>query len=160
MTTRPRFALTIALLFALIVAGCGGSTSTSKSPKSKLIASADAICKPLNARRKEANKQVGAVTSAASLPKVARIAPGLATDEHSALAELRKLTAPAKLAGSWQKILAGMQELADNTAKLGEDASAGDLKSVEGVIHVDQQKERELIAVAANAGFAHCGRNV
>jgi asparagine N-glycosylation enzyme membrane subunit Stt3 len=157
MTTRLRFALTIAVLVALIAAGCGGSTST---PKSKLIASADAICKPLNARRKEANKQVGAVTSAAALPKVARIAPGLATDEHSALAELRKLTAPTKLAGSWQKILAGMQELADNTAKLGEDASAGDLKSVEGVIHVDQQKERELIAVAANAGFAHCGRNV
>lgn len=157
MTTRLRFVLAIAALTALTAAGCGSSAST---PKAKLIASADAICKPLNVRRRAANAEVGAVTTAAALPKVARIAPGLAADERSAVAELRKLTAPAALTENWQKIVAGMQELADNTATLGDDARVGDLASVKQVIHTDQQKERELITIAATVGFAHCGRNV
>jgi hypothetical protein len=152
-----RVALAVAALAALIAAGCGSQAAT---PKSRLIASADAICKPLNARRKTANAAVGSVTGASTLPKVARIAPGLAADEHKALAELHALTAPASLAANWRKILAGTQQLADNTAKLGADAKAGDLKAVEGLIHTDQQTERELIQIAATAGFKHCGRNV
>jgi hypothetical protein len=162
MAHRFRSAFVIAVLAALAVAGCGGaSTATSSSsPKSRLIARADAICKPLNARRKAANTQVGAVTSSAALPKVARIAPGLAAYEHKEVAELQALTAPAALAGTWQKILTGAQQLADNTATLGAEAKAGNLKAVEAVIHKDQKSERELIAVAKTAGFAHCGRNV
>src|ERR1700685_1533572 len=156
MPAKLRFALALAVLVALVAAGCGSSTTA----KSRLIARADAICKPLNARRKQADAEVGAVRSVAALPKVARIAPGLAAYEGGVIAELRELTVPAVLGEDWQRILTGMQELAGNTAKLGEDAKAGDLQSVEGVIHTDQQKEKELITVAATAGFAHCGRNV
>jgi hypothetical protein len=142
----------------VLAAGCGASSTS--NPKAKLIAQADAICKPLNARRKAANKQVGAVTSAATLPKVAQIAPLLAAFERNAVAELRKLSAPATLAENWRKIVAGLQQLADNTAQLGVYAKASNLKEVEGVIHKSQQKERELITIATTAGFAHCGRNV
>ncbi len=149
----PTLALVLA---ALIFAGCGSSAST--SPKSRMIASADAICKPLNARRAAANAQVGAVTGSA-LPKVAQIAPGLAAYERKALAELNALSAPASLSEAWGKILAGTQLLAADTAKLGDDAKAGNLKAVESVVHTDQQKERELITIATTAGFKHCGRN-
>jgi hypothetical protein len=159
MTRRPPLALALALvllLTALTAAGCGGQGST---PKSRLIARADAICKPLNARRSQANAQVGAVTGVAALPKVARVAPGLAAYERAAIAELRTLTVPASLTADWQKILAGAQQLAANTAKLGDEAKGGNLKEVEAVIHQDQQSERELIAIATAVGFKHCGRN-
>ncbi|HEY3960294.1 MAG TPA: hypothetical protein VGL68_07280 [Solirubrobacteraceae bacterium] len=157
-----------ATIVALLIAGCGGSSSTasngnptaSASAKSPMVARADAICKQLNARRKQANAQVGAVTSSSALPKVARVAPGLAAYERKAIAKLHALSAPASLSVTWRKILAGTQLLAGDTAKLGVDAKAGDLKAVETLIHTDQQKERELITIATTAGFKHCGRNV
>jgi hypothetical protein len=161
---RSLFAL--AAVAALLATGCGsnsdgggsggGGKSTSKPP---LIARADAICKPLNARRKADNAKVGAVTSVATLPKVAQVAPGLVAYERKAVAELRRLTAPASLAAPWRKILAGTQKLVDNTAKLGEDAQAGNLQGVKDVIHKSQETERALIVTAKTAGFAHCGRN-
>jgi hypothetical protein len=125
-----------------------------------MIAKADAICKPLNARRKAANKQAGAVTNATALSKVAAIGQGIVAAERSAIAQLRGLTPPSDLASAWRKILAGAELLAGNTAKLGEAAKAKDLKRAEVLIHEDQQSEKALIPVAAKAGFRHCGRNV
>jgi hypothetical protein len=154
---RLHAALATAVLAALLLAaGCG---SQGPSPRAKLIARADPICKGLNARRAAADTQVGAVNSVSALPKVARVAPGLAAYERSAIAELRTLAAPSSLSDSWQKILAGTELLAAHTAKLGVEAQAHDLKGVEALIHSDQQKERELITIATTAGFAHCGRN-
>jgi hypothetical protein len=158
MTRTLCFALAILAVAAMTATGCGSSHAVT-TPASKMIARADAICSGLNARRSAANEQVGAVTSSAALPKVARVAPGLAAYERKAIAELRTLTAPASLSTAWRKILAGTQLLADDTAKLGVDAKAGNLKTVEGVIHTNQQKERELITIATTAGFKHCGRN-
>jgi hypothetical protein len=152
-----RLTLILAVL-ASIFAGCGGSGASSNAT-SRMISSADAICKGVNARRTAANTHVGAVASQAALPKVAAVAAGLAAYERNAVVELRKLTAPASLAQDWRKILAGAEKLAGNTTKLGEEAKAKNLKGVEGLIHEDQQSEKELIAIATTAGFKHCGRN-
>jgi hypothetical protein len=151
----------------LLAAGCGGSSkhtgktgTASASAKSPMVARADAICKGLNQHRQAANKEVGAVTSVAALRKVAEVAPFLQAFEHSALVELRKLTPPSELASTWRKILAGTELLAAHAGKLGEAASAKNLKAVEVLIHEDQKSEKELIPLAAKAGFQHCGRNV
>jgi hypothetical protein len=157
---RPAIAL-VAVAATLIFAGCGsaGGSGASSSAGSRMIAQADAICKELNAHRKAANNKVGAVTSVSALPKVAAVAPGLATFERGRIAELRTLSAPASISEDWRKILAGTQLLAEDAAKLGIEAKAANLKAVERVIHTDQQKERELITIAITAGFKHCGRN-
>jgi hypothetical protein len=155
MPHGPRSTLVLAAVATLLLAGCGSQKSTSKS---RMISRADAICQPLNAQRKAGNKSVGAVTGIKRMLKIAQIAPGLATSEHRAVAELRALTAPAALAATWQQILAGTQQLADNTVKLGAYAKVYDLKHVESVIHSDQQSERALAAIATKAGFKHCGR--
>jgi hypothetical protein len=152
-----------ATIVALLVAGCGGSsngnTTASASAKSPMVARADALCKTLNERRKAANKQVGAVTSIASLRKVAEVAPFLQAFERNTLAELRKLTPPSELATAWQKILAGAELLTERAGKLGASASAKNLKAVEALIKEDQTIEKELIPIATKAGFKHCGRN-
>jgi hypothetical protein len=157
MNYRLPTTLMLALL-ASIATGCGGSHASS-SATSRMIAGADTICKGVNARRTAANKRVGAVTSQAALPKVAAVAAGLAAYERDAVGELRKLTAPASLAQDWRKILTGAEQLAENTAKLGEEAKAKNLKRVESLIHEDQKSEKELISIATTAGFKHCGRN-
>ncbi len=155
------------MIAVLLAAGCGGSgkstsdgSTASASAKSPMVAHADAICKTLNKHRQAANKEVGAVTSVASLKKVAEVAPFLQAFEHNALVELRKLTPPSELASTWRKILAGIELLADHAGKLGTAASAKNLKAVEVLIHEDQKREKALIPLAAKAGFKHCGRNV
>ncbi len=157
-------ATTIAVLLA---AGCGGSSQStsnagaaSASAKSPMVARADAICKGMNERRKVANKQLGAVTSVAALKKVAKIAPFLQAFEHHAIIELRKLTPPSELAPKWRRIVAGAELLDVNAGRLGTAATAKNLKAVEVLIHEDQKSEKELIPLAAKAGFKHCGRNV
>jgi hypothetical protein len=147
--------LTLVALTA--VAGCGGSSS---SPKSRAIARADAICKPLNARRNAANKAVGTLASASTLPKIAKVVPGLVAYERTAISELRALTVPASLSADWQKILGGIEQLSDNAVKLGAYARAGNVAGVTKLSHEDEQSQRELLTVAQTAGFAHCGRNV
>lgn len=152
-----RLAATTLALAAVTAAGCGSSATT---PKSRAIARADAICKPLNARRKTANAALGSARGAAALPKIAKIAPGLVAYERTAIAELRALTVPASLTADWRKILAGTELLAANTAKLDADAKSGNLKDVATLTQQDEKSQRELVAVATAAGFAHCGRNV
>jgi ABC-type phosphate/phosphonate transport system substrate-binding protein len=122
---RPVIAL-IAIA-ALVFAGCGGSSSSpnakaSTNAKPRMIAQADAICKGMNEHRKAANKEVGAVTSVASLRVVAEVAPFLQAFEHGEITELRKLTPPSDVAAVWQKILAGTERLAANT---GEELEGG-----------------------------------
>jgi hypothetical protein len=162
---RPKIAIAAvaATIVALLVAGCGGGTSSSSaesaSARSPMVAQADAICKVVNARRKAADEQVGAVTSDAALAKVAQIAPYLAAIERNAIIKLRKLTPPADVAPAWQKVLAGAELLSVNAGKLNEDAKAKNLKGAEAVIKADQKSEKELFAVAKKAGFRHCGRN-
>jgi hypothetical protein len=162
---RPTIAMaavttTIAVLLA---AGCGsgsnGSTA-SASAKSPMVARADAICKTMNERRNAANKEVGAVTTVASLKKVAEIAPFIQAYEHNAVIELRKLTLPSELASVWQKILTGAELLSEHAGKIGTEATAKNLKAVEVLIHEDQKSEKELLPLAIKAGFKHCGRNV
>jgi hypothetical protein len=166
---RPTIALAAAatMIAVLLAAGCGGSSkgtsngsTASASAKSPMVARADAICKGMNAHRTAANKEVGAVTSVAALKTVAEVAPFLQAFERSAIAELRKLTPPSELAPTWRKILAGTELLAEHAGKLGTEASAKNLKAVEVLIHEDQKSEKELIPIAAKAGFKHCGRNV
>lgn len=167
---RPTIAMAaVATMIAvLLVAGCGGSSKSTSSngstapasAKSPMVAKADALCKTLNEHRNAANKEVGAVTTVASLKKVAEIAPFLQAFEYNTLLELRKLTPPSEIASTWRKILAEAELLSDNAGKLGTAATAKNLKAVELLIHKDQKSEKELLPLAIKAGFKHCGRNV
>jgi hypothetical protein len=149
-------AIALATVAALLLAGCGGSSASARA-KSRAIAQADAICAQVNARRNAANRQLGPTVTSAVLPKLARLAPGLAAYEHGAVVELRGLAVPSGLAADWRRILAGAEQIATNTVKLGRYSKANDLKAVEALVHEDQQSEQEVSTVASAAGFKHCG---
>jgi len=163
MAHRHRFLVALITLPALLCVGCGGSASNSKetTARAQLIAQADPICKQTNVKRLTINKTIGEVRTLAgarTLRTIARAMPGLAANEHQAVARLRTLTAPPSLSKDWQEILAGMQQLANNTGKLGVYARSKNVKGLEKVLASSQQLRLQLINVGTRDGFAHCGR--
>jgi hypothetical protein len=143
------------VLTALLASGCGNSQ------KAKLIAQADPICKQVNTRRAAANAALGNVAnlkSARTLSQVARMAAGIASFEHQAVVQLSALQAPSSLSQDWQTLLSGLQQLADNTIRLGAQAKAKNAKGGEKIITESRQIQKQLIALATHDHFRHCGR--
>jgi hypothetical protein len=156
MPRKPRLAA-LAATAAILVAGCGGSSSPTRSP---LVAQADPICKQISVERTAANRELQKVGSSTTkqLQVLARVAPGVAADEQRAVARLRTLKAPSSLAGDWQVLLGGMGELADDAAQIGLDAKAKNLKGVQSLTSNGRAVRQRLTAIADRDGFVYCGR--
>ncbi len=160
----------------LIASGCGESTkSSSKSTtagsavggtsaatentaqsgkpltRAQLISAANAICARVNSRR--------AATSIESISDYVTLLPALSAYEQSAAAEMAKLTPPSSLAHTWQKIVAGNELLAHNTASLGEYAKANNLKGAQGLYVANHQTEIQVTVAARKAGLHNCVRS-
>jgi hypothetical protein len=152
----------VALVLAIAAAGCGSSSngSSSNTSKAKLVAQADPICKQVSVERTAANSAVQNVASSTSktLQVLARVAPPVAVDEHHAIVRLRALEAPASLASDWQKLLTGMEQLANDAAATGTDAKAGNYKDVTSITASGRKLREQLAAIATRDGFTYCGR--
>jgi hypothetical protein len=155
MPHKPRL-LALVALAVIAIAGCGSSGSTLS--KAGLVAKADPICKQVAIARKAANATLSKASSSKQLHVLAQIAPGVAADEHQAVDQLRGLKAPAALAADWQQMLHGMQQLADDTTRLVQNAKANDLKAVESVTSSGRVVRQRLTAIANRIGFTYCGR--
>jgi hypothetical protein len=156
----PRTAVLLSLV-AVLLAGCG-STQTAPAPQRKLIAEADPICASASAKRAEANKRLGGVTSLSSpktLASIAETAPGVSTYENEAVAKLRQLTAPASIATDWQSMLAGLRQLAKATGQLGTYAKEKNVTAAEKLLASTKGTREQLLTIATRDGFANCGRN-
>jgi hypothetical protein len=147
----------VALVIALVAAGCGSSSDTGAS---KLVAEADPICKQVSVERTAANTAVSNASSstAKTLQVLARVAPPVAADEQRAIVRLRALKAPASLASDWQKLLAGMEQLANDATKIGADAKSGHYKDVTLLTANGRTVREQITAIATRDGFTYCGR--
>jgi hypothetical protein len=145
-----------ALLATAALAGCGDSQATAS-----LAAKADPICEGTVAKREEAN---ASLSHAPSLPgpraltAIARTAPGLAIYESNAVSELRKLDPPASLADSWRSMLGDLQQLANDTARLGALAKQGKLPAAKHLLDESRSTRTHLVAIAALDGLTPCGQ--
>jgi hypothetical protein len=149
--------VSIVIVAAIVAAGCGSSSST--PTRKSLVAAADPICKRVSVKRNAANEAVTkAGSQAKELQVLARLAPGIAEEEHEAVAKLRSLKAPAKLANDWKAMLKGLQELANYTTEIAAHAKANNLKAVEAVTSSGQTVRLQLTVIASRDGFAYCGR--
>jgi hypothetical protein len=147
----------IAAVVALAAAGCGGSSSTTKA---KLVAEADTICKRIAVERTAANSQLSKTTesTAKTLQTLARIAPPVAAEEQQAIVRLRALKAPSSISADWRKMLAGMEQLADDAAEIGTHAKAKDYKGVVSLTDSGRRLRQALTQIAVRDGFTYCGR--
>jgi hypothetical protein len=156
MPRKLRF-VPVALVLAIVAAGCGSSSNTGAA---KLIAQADPICKQVSLKRTAANTAVskaGASTSK-TLRALARVAPPVAVDEHQAIVRLRALKAPSALSSDWQKLLSGMEQLANDATAIGSDAKAGEYKDITSLTASGRKVREQITAIATRDGFTYCGR--
>ena len=147
----------VALVIALAAAGCGSSSNTGGA---KLVAEADPICKQVSVERTAANTAVSKAGSSTSktLQVLARVAPPVAADEQRAIVRLRAIKAPSSLASDWQRLLAGMEQLANDATKIGSDAKAGQYNDVTSLTASGRKVREQITAIATRDGFTYCGR--
>jgi hypothetical protein len=155
MAHKLRFLLP---LVAVLAAGCG---STQTLTRAQLVARADPICASASAKREAANATLGHATSLASPPTLealAKTAPALGTYESQVVSRLRQLNAPASLAGDWKSMLAGLQQLANDTVRLGAYAKEKNVTGGEKLIASSKNTRRQILTIAIRDGLGPCGR--
>jgi uncharacterized protein YcfL len=152
MASKHRSACALLLTAALLIGGCGSSTSNSGSSTQQLIAKADAICKRVNARVAAANSKIN------NPQDFARIAPEIANYEQQALIQMRGLKAPSSLAQDWQLILSSAQKLAQNTATLSQYIKTNKLRSAPRLVTESKRLQQEMLLTAKRDGFKECSR--
>jgi hypothetical protein len=145
---------------AAMLAGCGGSGSDGPSlTRAQLVARATPICRATVKTRVEASKKLEKENTAAGPPfaALAASAPALGASQTRAVAQLRKLSPPASLAKDWQSLLAGLQQLADDTAKIGADAKEKNIKAIEAIVSGGTGARTRLVTIAKRDGLEPCG---
>lgn len=143
--------VTVALL---LLAGCGGSTGTPVAKESaasaSVIASADAICRRVNA------KLVVALPKHFSMRAVASVSPRNAALEQKAVSELAELDPPASIAREWRQVIAYRSELANELTQLGRAAKAGNMAAVKRLAASKTSVRKKLFALGQHLGFSAC----
>jgi len=154
---RARRTTLSASAVAVILAGCGNAQHATRA---QFVAQADPICKQAAAERAAANAAIPNTGAGPrkDMPILARVAPSVAADEHQAVNRLRALRAPASLAHDWRNLLAGIQELANDTTRLAAAAKADNFRAVQAIDASGRQLDSRLSLIAARDGFAFCGR--
>lgn len=117
-----------------------------------MIASADQICKRLNA-------ELEAVKPAStSAREIVRVVPGRAVSEQKAVSELTKLAPPASLMNDWKLILGYRRTLAAELDTLVEAAKHKDAAKIKALAASKQRVRGSLRTTAKHAGFKACGQ--
>jgi hypothetical protein len=159
MNHQLRSLLPVAAVAAALLAGCGGAAQGGTGQRAELIAKADPICRQSIKRLLAVEKTLAkAATAGPPLQALAASAPALSTFQSQAVSQLRRLTPPASLAGDWRSMLAGLQELADDTARIGVDAQHKNVKAMEKVVSTGNGTRKRLLAIGARDGLGPCGR--
>ncbi len=162
MSHRLRSLVPIVSVIAALMAGCGGSGTghTGLLTHAQLIAKATPICNASIKKQSEAATQLRKTNASggALLEALAKSAPGLATSQSQTVSQLHELTPPASLARDWQSLLAGLQKLAEGTAKIGANAGKKNLPAVEQVVTTGNATRSQLLKLATRDGFGTCGR--
>lgn len=153
-TTTTRSSLAMLALAALATAsGCGGSKGLSRS---ELIAKADPICQRINTT----------LTEAKLTPQnIAQVAPGIATAELQASAELTKLAPPSSMAADWKVIVDGFHETGVGMQKSAEAAKSATTTHSPAQSKTLHEAELEVFkgqqareTAATRDGFIDCAR--
>jgi hypothetical protein len=149
MRQVPLLAVTLCAA-AFATSGCGSSSKSTSLTKSELIAKADAICAHVHHEY-----HAHGYTTAAS---IARQAPLVAAAEQAGVNEMHKLTPPASMAADWNKVIAGAQTVASDTATLAKYAKEGNRKAMTSLFATGLGSQQQALAVAARDGFGDCAK--
>ncbi len=142
---------------AILMAGCGGSTSSGASGKplsaaaptrASLVTAADAVCRRLN--RELAGDNI------ATVQDIVRVVGRRAAREQRALDELGRLAVPVSLAPQWQQILASRRAIIESIIKVGQVVRTGKVHGMEPILTKSADIARRMRTTAQRAGFSDC----
>jgi hypothetical protein len=142
--------LLAAALAASVLTNVGCGESAKPLTRAQLLRKADAVCHKLS-KKLSSSKIKTEKDLVQELPK-------LAGYEQEGLAELSKLIPPAKLAEDWKMIIAGAQTLADDIAKVGEDAKAKEMKAAHAIFAKAAKVQQRTTAITKRDGFKDCSQ--
>jgi len=156
--TTPAVAAVVVVVVVLLLAGCGGSGSGGGLPAAsgspvgqRLIASADEICERLNERL-----IATAPARNASSGVLARNALAHARLEHTAIAELVRLSPPAGLRRDWGQIVAERQLLASQLLSAARALRANDKHQLAVLSQAKLRAHNAMSLIARRDGFGAC----
>jgi DICT domain-containing protein len=138
----------LALAATVLVAGCGGSKTLTRS---QLAAKAEPICAHIQ-------EKLGAVFSAKSPQSVSHAAAEFAAYDRQATAELAKLSPPGSMASDWKAIVTGYEVAGSAVAKLGQDAIPTKDKPGSGDVTAFTDAQHNRTVTAQRNGFNHCAQ--
>jgi hypothetical protein len=130
-----------------------GASSSSGTAASAFIAQADTICGKANVLLARSSRAKGRTTAELAAAVVAN-----ETIERKAAAELAGLMPPTTLAPAWKRLLNDRRALAD---ELGNLAAAVKRESQEALVTLGKSKKKlhtDLRQVAGKAGFKDCAK--
>lgn len=140
--------IALALAAALLVVGCGSSSST--LTRSQLIAKAEPICAAENAK-------LAAVLTAKSPGDISRTAAEFSRYERQASAALSKFAPPSSMANDWKAIVTGYQTAGSAIETLGQTAAKKAKPSNAAVAEFSNAQQSRMSA-ATRAGFKECAK--
>jgi hypothetical protein len=161
-------------LLAVTLVGCGGagdknhsvakapvpasattpvsqSRTVTKGSKDSFAARAEAICRRLTAEFHAKPPK------SSSIAEIARVSPGRAVLERDAVAELKRLHAPASARSGWIEILRYRATLADELASVGVAAHRHDVDAVDKLARTKLTVHKLLRAAATRIELSGCG---
>jgi hypothetical protein len=161
-------ATALALAVTTLVAGCGNTASTKQTipaatssaqaeipapakavSRAQLIASADAICRGIQAKRAQASHANQSIATEGSRDiKYLQL-------EYT---ELARLTPPQSLATDWKRIVADSHAQAVAAARLVEYAEAHRLGQAGSILSQMGNAEHRIAAIAERDGFHACAQ--
>jgi hypothetical protein len=147
----------VAVVGALAIAGCGGSSGPSKS---QYIAQADAICQAALARTAPLIKQVGAAAISLTPASARRLAPvvqRLHTVGASYLARLRALKQPSGDHDAIDAFLTPAGHVVDALGRAAVPLSSGQPPAALAILQQAAPEAQTATAAAQAYGFHQCG---
>lgn len=150
---------------SVLAAGCGsgtGNPASTPAPKARtsagggelaeLVASADPICRRMNA------EFAAEPPKSTTIAEVGRVSPVRARIERGVAVELSHLRAPASITAQWRSVVADRMTLASELAALGEAAERGDSASIAKLKKSKARLHRHVRIVAAKLGLRDCAQ--
>jgi hypothetical protein len=146
-----RRALSIALALAFLLPGCGGGSGKALT-KTEYASKADAICGKYN-------EQITSFANPKNVSDLAKVADKTLSVLDQAIGDLTKLEPPVSEKALSDQWLAQVRNLKDDLQEIRDQAKAGNMEGVQGVVPKATDHNAKSNALASQLGMSVCNKD-
>jgi hypothetical protein len=146
-----RRALSTALALAFLLPGCGGGSGKALT-KTEYASKADAICGKYN-------EQITSFANPKNVSDLAKVADKTLSVLDQAIGDLTKLEPPVSEKALSDQWLAQVRNLKDDLQEIRDQAKAGNMEGVQGVVPKATDHNAKSNALASQLGMSVCNKD-